>query len=97
MEKQPNFPGNRPFNWRTFVSKEVPINLQEKLDTVAELAAEQNLDFVKMEKDFKANIPNPASKEALSEFVPIDQMIVWGYKNGILTDEEYRQLQAATL
>lgn len=91
-----NSPGTKrefkPFDWRT-CAKNMSDEAAEALDMIAELAAQENIDFKKLEEDLRAaRLANHPNSDP-GEIKPVDRMVTWAYERKIVTDEELRKLQ----
>lgn len=112
-------PQRKPFDWKSslpeetrrwFIDRRSEVvdmsefeKIDEQLNSIAELAAEQEVDFQKLAEEERRKIgewegddvePNLSfsKSQALKAATPVNKMIGWGVKNGVIKQEEAENL-----
>ncbi len=78
-------------DWRSHADAEnITPEIQQQLDTLAELALSEGFDFKKKAKDYEAGIGGDGKHREANR---VDMLLIWAYTKGVIKDTEYRALQ----
>lgn len=94
MEKMRQKQGPKLLDWRAHADMaKVTPDIQQQLDTLADLALSEGFDFQKKVRDYEAGIGGDGKHHQANR---VDMLLIWAYTKGVIKDAEYRALQKVT-